>query len=190
EIARTESHLENIIDAPVSLSERLHQRIAQEGPISFRDFMAVALYDPQEGYYARGAAIGERGDLVTSPHIAPAFAGAVARRLAADAAKIAGTVDFVELGAGEGRFLEDFSKALARDAPGVLARLRLTAIERSDAARQKLAARPITPAPRILESAEALAEGSVTGWIFANELYDALPVVRVAGTADGLEELR
>jgi SAM-dependent MidA family methyltransferase len=158
--------------------------------MSFRDFMAAALYDSQDGYYARGASIGERGDFVTSPHIAPAFAGAIARRLSEDAAKIPGPIDFVEVGAGDGRFLEDLSGALVREAPGVAARLRLTAIERSDAARQQIASRPISPAPRLLDSAEGLAERSVTGWIFANELYDALPVVRVAGTEQGLEELR
>ena len=32
----------------MTLSERLARRIAQEGPISFRDFMEAALYDPEE----------------------------------------------------------------------------------------------------------------------------------------------
>ena len=141
----------------MSLYERLRERIEREGPMSFRDFMAAALYDSQDGYYARGASIGERGDFVTSPHIAPAFAGAIARRLSEDAAKIPGPIDFVELGAGDGRFLEDLSGALVREAPGVAARLRLTAIERSDAARQQIASRPISPAPRLLDSAEGLA---------------------------------
>ncbi len=174
----------------MTLADRLKARIAHEGPLSFRDFMAAALYDPQEGYYARGASIGERGDFVTSPYVSPAFAGAIARRLTEDAAKLPGPVDFVDVGAGEGKFLEDLTRALARDAPGVLARLRLSAIDRSPAARQALSARKITPAPRILESAEQLAERSVVGWIFSNELYDALPVVRVAGTDQGLDELR
>ncbi len=30
----------------------------------------------------------------------------------------------------------------------------------------------------------------MNGWIFSNELYDALPVARVRGSAAGLEELR
>ena len=34
-----------------SLSARLAERIAAEGPISFRDFMEAALYDPAGGYY-------------------------------------------------------------------------------------------------------------------------------------------
>ncbi len=62
----------------VTLADRLRERITREGPISFRDFMATALYDPQEGYYAKRARIGERGDFVTSPHISPAFAAEVA----------------------------------------------------------------------------------------------------------------
>jgi SAM-dependent MidA family methyltransferase len=54
-------------------------------------------------------------------------------------------------------------------------------------ARQRLSALGV--ASRVLESAEELAPGSVSGWIFSNELYDALPVARVCGAADGLREL-
>ena len=61
-----------------SLPERLLERIAREGPISFYDFMRAALYDPADGYYARGAAIGEGGDFLTSPHTSRAFAAALA----------------------------------------------------------------------------------------------------------------
>jgi SAM-dependent MidA family methyltransferase len=48
----------------------------------------------------------------------------------------------------------------------------------------------IDPAPRLLASVDELPEGSVSGWIFSNELFDALPVVRVMGTAKGPVELR
>ena len=174
----------------MTLSERLRARIAKEGSISFRDFMTAALYDPQEGYYARGAPIGERGDFVTSPYVSPAFAAAIARRFADDAEKIEGPIDFVEVGAGEGEFLEGFARALARDAAALARRVRLTAVERSPAARQSLLSRKILPNARLLESVEELPERSVKGWIFSNELYDALPVVRVVGSERGLEEMR
>jgi SAM-dependent MidA family methyltransferase len=174
----------------VSLSERLRDRIAREGPISFYDFMRAALYDPEEGYYARGAAIGEGGDFLTSPHVSPAFAAALARLFASEAQDLEGAVDFVDAGAGEGRFLEDFTYALARLDPDLHARLRVTAIEGSAGARRAIASRPIEPAPRILEDAGALEEASVRGWIFSNELYDALPVLRVQGSEEGLRELR
>src|SRR5258706_15321785 len=171
----------------LSLSERLRQRILGEGPISFRDFMEAALYDPDEGYYARGARIGEGGDLVISPHVTPAFAAALARQFRRDTRGFDGTVDFVEAGAGDGRFLKDFARALAEEDPGFSRRVRLTAVERSPIARERLSALGV--ASRVLESAEDLAPGSVSGWIFSNELYDALPVARVCGAADGLREL-
>jgi SAM-dependent MidA family methyltransferase len=173
-----------------SLPERLRQRIAREGPISFYDFMQAALYDPAQGYYSRGAAIGEGGDFLTSPHVSPAFAAALARLFAVEAEGFHGPVDLVEVGAGGGRFLEDFALALRQIDPQLHARLRLTAVEGSPAARRALAARGIEPTPRILENVRDLAEGSVEGWIFSNELYDALPVLRVVGSEGGLEELR
>jgi len=174
----------------VPLLERLKERIAREGSMSFRDFMAIALYDPELGYYTTGARIGERGDFVTSPQVSPAFAAALAGRFREDAAKLPERLDFVEAGAGEGRFLEDFAEALARQDREVAERVRWTAIERSPASRKSLA-RLARPSPlQILESAEGLEEGSVSGWIFSNELYDALPVVRVVGTPEGLDELR
>lgn len=176
----------------MSLSERLRERIAREGPISFSAFMHAALYDPEEGYYARGASIGEGGDFVTSPHVSPAFAGTLARLFAVDVDRLgaSGAVDFVEVGAGDGLFLETLTRWLARLDPELHARLRLTAIEASAAARERLRSRGIEPAPRILAGAEELSEASVAGWIFSNELYDALPVARVLGAAEGLRELR
>jgi SAM-dependent MidA family methyltransferase len=183
-------HRGNYNPRRVSLSDRLRDRIAREGPLSFYEFMRAALYDPDEGYYARGGAIGDGGDFVTSPSVTPAFARSLARLFAVESDAIEGPIDFVEVGAGAGRFLEDFVDAVRRLAPDVHARLRLTAIEASAFGRSTLAARGIEPAPRVLADASELAEGSVRGWIFSNELYDALPVVRVEGSEEGLRECR
>ncbi len=160
--------------------------------MSFYDFMRAALYDLDEGYYARGAAIGEGGDFVTSPHVSRAFARSLARLFAAEmsAFGLEGAVDFVEVGSGSGGLLADFASGVAMFDPDLSARLRLTAVESSAAGRAALGARAIEPPPRILADAAALEPGSVRGWIFSNELYDALPVVRVEGSADGLRELR
>lgn len=173
-----------------ALSDRLRDRIAREGPISFADFMEAALYDPAGGYYSRGAAIGEGGDFVTSPSVSPAFARALARVFALEAGQLEGPVDFVEVGAGSGVFLEDFARGLRLEDPALFERVRLTAVEVSAAGRAAIAARRIEPRPRVLESADTLPEASVRGWIFANEVYDALPVARVMGSAEGLLELR
>jgi len=37
----------------LSLADQLRTRIRRDGPISFRDWMDVALYDESEGYYCR-----------------------------------------------------------------------------------------------------------------------------------------
>ncbi len=174
----------------MSLSQRLRERILREGAISFSEFMRAALYDPEEGYYARGPSIGEGGDFLTSPHVSPAFAAALARVFAFDADRLKGRVDFVEVGAGDGRFLQDFTAALRQLDPALHGRLRLTAVETSASGRRTIGERGIAPEPVILERAEELPEGGIEGWIFSNELYDALPVLRVMGTPAGLQELR
>ena len=153
--------------------------------------MEAALYDPEDGYYSRGARIGEGGDFVTSPSLSPGFAAAVARRFAADAESLEGPVRFVEIGSASGGFLADFRAALTRRHPGVSARTDLVAVERSPAGRAALS-KPGSGGVTVLADAADLEEGSVVGWIFANELYDALPVARVRGAERGgrLEELR
>lgn len=181
--------VENIIHL-VTLSERLRQRIAGDGPISFRDFMEAALYDPDEGYYSRAPGITERGDFATSPGISPLFAAAVARRFRRETEGFEGQLDFVEVGAGEGRFLEDFSAALRGEGGSFASRVRLTAVERSRSGRHSLCARPALAGIRVCASAAEVPARSVVGWIFSNELYDALAVARVRGSPGGLEELR
>src|SRR5262249_26981921 len=157
---------------------------------SFRDFMEAALYDPDEGYYSKGARIGEGGDFATSPSITPLFARAIARRFRTEAAGFEGTVDFVEAGAGTGELLAELFADCRRTDPAFTERVRLTATERAKAGRESLA-RLELPDLRILASAEDLAPRSVRGWIFSNELYDALPVFRVrAARSGGLEEMR
>ena len=152
--------------------------------------MEAALYDTEGGYYSKAPRIGEGGDFATSPSISPLFAAAVARRFRSETESFEGPVDFVEVGAGEGRFLEDFAAALGGESAAFASRVRLTAVEKSERGRESLAARPSLAGIRVCASARELPAGSVGGWIFSNELYDALPVARVRGSPAGLEELR
>jgi len=150
--------------------------------------MEAALYDPEDGYYSRRAAIGEGGDFVTSPTISPLFARAVARVFAADAAALPGEVVFCEAAAGSGNFLREFRAALDEIAPAVSRRTRLRAIERSLEGRDAIAraglAESVAADPSEWESEP------FEGWVFSNELYDALPVHRVVVSGSRLFELR
>ena len=52
----------------------------REGPMTFRDFMQAALYDPELGYYnTERLKIGPDGDYYTSSNVHPAFGAVLAR---------------------------------------------------------------------------------------------------------------
>src|SRR5688572_33245121 len=60
--------------ATPGLAGRLQEKIRGDGPLSFPHFMAAALYDPAEGYYARPAGqVGRGGDFFTSVSAGPLF---------------------------------------------------------------------------------------------------------------------
>ena len=70
-----------------ALKERIIARIRDEGPITFRDFMAMALYEPRLGYYCSGReTMGRDGDYLTSPEVSPIFSAMVGRQLGGTAA--------------------------------------------------------------------------------------------------------
>lgn len=87
----------------IALSNLLKQRIKEEGPLSFADFMEAALYHPALGYYnAPEFNLGKMGDFTTAPEISPLFAGCLARQCE-QVLKHLQTGDLLELGAGTGR---------------------------------------------------------------------------------------
>ena len=66
----------------VSLSEIVHQKIRDEGPISFHDFMEMALYYPQLGYYtSANDKFGKHGDYFTAPIFTNVYGGVIAKQL-------------------------------------------------------------------------------------------------------------
>src|SRR5947209_6172527 len=55
------------------LSPRIARRIGAGGPLTIAAFMAMALHDSKEGYYARRSSIGAHGDFVTATEISQVF---------------------------------------------------------------------------------------------------------------------
>jgi SAM-dependent MidA family methyltransferase len=88
----------------MSLSEIIKQRIKEDGPISFYEFMEMALYYPRLGYYTSDRdKIGWQGDYYTSPYITTVFGEMLAKQLE-EMWDILGRGKFtiVEYGAGTG----------------------------------------------------------------------------------------
>ena len=95
------------------------------GDLSFRDFVELALYHPQFGYYARGVnPVGKRGDYVTAPSLSPVFSWAIAGLFREFVSRYEGEVcSFVDIGCGDA-FVDDQIAATfpevqsARTSPG------------------------------------------------------------------------
>src|SRR4030095_9556418 len=91
------------------LSEILKEKIRKEGPLSFRDFMEIALYYPGLGYYTSpGDKTGKNGDFYNSPEFTSLF-GAMIGKQVEEMWKLLGSNDFtiVEYGAGSGLLCND-----------------------------------------------------------------------------------
>lgn len=165
-----------------NLTRRIRETIRTRGPITFAEFMEIALYDPEGGFYSRSP-VGEAGDFVTSPHVSPAFGVLVARQVEEFWTLLEKPDPFwiVEAGAGDGTLASQILDFLP---PAMLAASRYVAVERSAAGRAALGQLDVS----VVSSIEQVPTGLV-GCVLANELLDNLPFHRVRGTARGPAEL-
>ena len=160
------------------------------------EFMDLALYDPDLGYYARAARrSGRAGDFFTSVDVGPLFGELLAGQIEQMATLLAASspavraFDLVEAGAGNGRLAADILSTLSRDHPSLYARTRLHLVEASPAAR---AAQPAALGPLVerVASTSASVPDAFDGVLVANELFDAMPVHQVVMRPGGLREVR
>ena len=177
----------------LGLADRLRERIEREGPITFRDWMATALYDPRDGYYCRTdlERWGRAGDYRTSPERTPLFAATFARYFFSlfEALNRPARWTIVECGAGAGSFAEGVLDALRRRFPEAFAALKYVIVEvsatSSGKAQTRLARFAERTEFRCLDDVPAIDDGV----IFSNELLDAFPVHRVTMRGGDLREL-
>ncbi len=167
--------------ASTPLARILADRILQQGPISFAEFMQECLYHPEFGYYSRKDAK-RFADFYTSVDVHPIFGRLLARLLAEMWEDLGCPAEFwaVEAAAGTGRLAGHILDFAAHELPSLYAALRYVAVERSAARRsehEKMLARHF--ASGHVCSAESLPSQIPAGCVFSNELLDALPVHRV-----------
>jgi SAM-dependent MidA family methyltransferase len=147
-------------EAPSEAFEVIRTAIGSAGPITFAEFMELALYGP--GGFYRTPPVGEAGDFVTSPHVHPVFCELVTEALRELGDRLGrSTLRLAEVGAGDGT-LARCVVAGAGELP-----IAYTAVERSPGARTALSA---------IEGIEVTTElPPAADVVFANELLDNLP---------------
>lgn len=179
---------------PVLLA-RLKDRLRQspQGWLTFAEFMEVALYAPEAGYYATQAtAIGPQGDFVTSPHLSRDFGELLAVQWVELWHHLGQPTPFtlVEMGAGQGIMAADGLAYLQTQAADCFCALQYRIVEKSPVLRHLQGQRLEPWADRVTWGDLAdWADESVTGCCFSNELVDALPVHQVMLTETGLQEI-
>lgn len=151
--------------------------------------MAMALYDPEFGYYTtEPAKIGRTGDFYTSSHLHPVFGGIIGRQIQEmwDLMERPDNFRIVEMGAGAGYFCKDLLDSL--DHTDFFSKLRYTIVEKSPVLREKQQLL-LSEFDGKVEWISALKEHqNITGCIFSNELLDAFPV-HLVRKEDSLKEI-
>jgi SAM-dependent MidA family methyltransferase len=173
------------------LAAKLRARIERDGPITFAEFMQAALYDPEHGYYACGrAAIGRKGDFITSVSVGPLFGRLLARQFGTWWEELGRPAPFtlVEQGAYDGRLAADVLEGLRAHHPECFAANRYVIVEPSPVWRARQAQQLAALAEKLswVSAPDELRE--LTGVIFSNELLDAFPVHRVRREAGAWRE--
>ena len=161
----------------MELSEIIKQRINLEGPISFRDFMEMALYYPRLGYYtSKQDIIGCNGDFYTSSNLTEVFGAMIGKQLE-EMWCLTGEKEFtiVEFGAGTGALCHDILDYLKLN-PAFYDKLHYAIIEKSPVMREK-EKKHLNEKVSWYDSIHDL--NSITGCILSNELVDNFPVHQV-----------
>ena len=173
------------LNIPENVEQTIIQKIQQseEQRITFAEFMELALYHPQFGYYATpSSVIGPQGDFITSPHMGHDFGEVVAEQFADmwEALERPDVFTLMEMGAGQGLVAGDAIAHLKTHHPTCFTALRYIIVEKSAALRaeqQKRLSRWQEQGLSITwQTLEDIEPGSIVGCAFSNELVDAFPV--------------
>lgn len=172
------SKLDKIIAKQIA--ETPQQRIA------FAEFMDLALYHAQSGYYAtRALNIGTRGDFFTAPHLASDFGELLAEQCVQlwQAMQCPTPFTLVEMGAGQGLLAADMLRHLRQNFSEFCQDLEYIIVERAVpliAEQQRQLRSLIEQGLKIRwQNWDEIPSDSIIGCCFSNELVDAFPVHQV-----------
>jgi len=158
------------------------RKLLQYGDLCFRDFMELALYHPEYGYYARSAnPISPEGDYVTAGAISPVFAFALSKLVREFLGRVGGAPSLiVDIGCGNGALIQEIQANLEGSLP---TNVSFWGVDR---ALGRVAG--VEGTIRYINDVGTLPAGQ-PALVIANELYDAFPFARLVQRSEELHEL-
>jgi len=176
------------------LRKEVSYLIHKRGKITFADYMDLALYHPEHGYYTSGKEkIGKKGDYYTSSDVHSVFGELIARQLE-QMWRLMGKGSFtvVEIGAGKGWLCHDILNYIRDEYPGFFEKIDYKIVEIS----RNLIERQSNTLKGLEEkiSWESVSEGEfsfnpIEGCFLSNEFVDSLPVHQVIVENNSLKEI-
>ncbi|KJR43307.1 protein of unknown function DUF185 [Candidatus Magnetoovum chiemensis] len=172
------------------LREILIEKIKKDGPIKFRDFMDMALYYPQEGYYTSpNIEIGKRGDFVTGSHYHPVFGALIGQQIEQMWKILDMPKEFhlIEYGGGMGYLALDILNYLKKTK--FIDSLTYVIIERNPNLQEKQEKLLANFKDKLIWHSTIEEMSPVIGCVFSNELIDAFPVHLIELEQNALKEV-
>ena len=162
------------------IREKIDAELAKHGSISFPQFLNLALYDPEHGYYASSSSqVGRDGDFYTSVSVGPLFGQLLARRFI-QWWKNHGKPSpwrILEIGAHDGKLAADILQTISILSPVAWQHLEYATVEPlpllREAQQQRLS--PLAAKLYLATDYQTLSENPLPGIAFGNEILDALP---------------
>ena len=171
--------------------ERSHRQ-----KITFAQYMATVLYDQQYGYYNSGTvSIGSQGDFFTSASLGKDFGELLAVQFREMWHKLGCPAPFyvVEMGAGNGELAQDVLNFFSNsnDNDDLIRAIKYVIIEQSPALikEQQELLKSFGNFDLTWKTWTDLADESIEGCFFSNELVDAFPVHLVTKSNNQLQEV-
>jgi SAM-dependent MidA family methyltransferase len=176
------------------LAAKISENIRSSGPMCLAQFMDLALYCPNCGYYeTEKDRIGVQGDFYTSVSAGPVFGKLIAFQIQRWVREngfpgTTSTLQLVEAGAHHGALAADILDWLASHAPDLLERVHYWIIEPSALRQRQQAAalhrfRQRVSWSKDIPGLRAQFPEGLSGVIFSNELLDAMPVHSIRWSA-------
>jgi NADH dehydrogenase [ubiquinone] 1 alpha subcomplex assembly factor 7 len=170
-----------------ALKRTILKLIEAQGPLTVAQYMAMALGDPEHGYYIRRDPLGR--DFITAPEVSQMFGELIGLFFvqAWEDRRRPETFRLVELGPGRGTLMADMMRAAAKSRPQFVDAARIVLVETSPALR---AIQERTLASLRVHWAAQLEDIPPGGPLFliANEFFDALPIRQFVKAERGWHE--